>query len=402
MRARLVFAAAASLAGSAAAADVHIAGYADLRFVVPSTEDSYYRGDLSKLRYGYRDERVTAKLSDIVGEARILVTPEWTVTATGRISGDYGPAIDITEGFVRYRPVSTTAWRWSLKLGAFFPPVSLENDQIGWTSAWTITPSAINSWVGYELRTIGGEGTMEWRFDNGSVALSGAVFGWNDPAGVLLADRGWSLDDRASGLLGRERIPDAIGYAFHATGPSYTRLFSEIDGRPGWYLNLSWQAAGIGSFELMRYDNNADPSVKRDSIFAWHTSFWNAGYKKEFDNVTLMAQAMTGSTEIRPAPSRRAATNFAAAYLLTGIDLDPWRLAARLDVFRTHTIAASSSLQNEDGVAGTFAATYWARSWLQLTGELIVVDSTRPQRTLEGDPPHITEREFQLLARGFF
>src|SRR5258705_9405197 len=60
-----------------------------------------------------------------------------------------------------YRPVSTSAFRWSIKAGAFFPPISLENTEIGWTSPWTLTPSAINAWVGEELRTIGLEGRSE-------------------------------------------------------------------------------------------------------------------------------------------------------------------------------------------------------------------------------------------------
>ena len=48
---------------------------------------------------------------------------------------------------------------WSVKTGAFFPTISLENDDLGWTSPYTLTPSAINSWIGEELRTIGSEGT---------------------------------------------------------------------------------------------------------------------------------------------------------------------------------------------------------------------------------------------------
>ena len=52
----------------------------------------------------------------------------------------------------RRRPVS-----WSVKAGAFFPTISLENDDLGWTSPYTLTPSAINSWIGEELRTIGSE-----------------------------------------------------------------------------------------------------------------------------------------------------------------------------------------------------------------------------------------------------
>ena len=50
----------------------------------------------------------------------------------------------------------------------------------------------------------------------------------------------------------------------------------------------------------------------------------------------------------------------------------------------------------------SLAATWFARSWLQFTGEFIVVDSTRPQRMIANDPAHVTERQFQLLARLYY
>ncbi len=388
--------------GSAQAADFHFDGYADLRLVAPPTDGSATYGDLGKLRYGYDDGSVAAKIGDIVGEARAQIVPELMAVAVGRINAQYGPAVDLIEAYLRYRPVSTSAWRWSVKLGAFFPPGSLENDQIGWTSAWTITPSAINSWIGYELRTIGAEGRIEWRRDDGTLALTGALFGWNDPAGVLIADRGWSFDDRVSGIFEHERLPDAVAISQHKTSPVQAELFRELDNTPGWYLNLSWDPADIGSFQIMRYDNDADPKVQSGGQFAWHTNFWNAGFSKQIENVTLLAQAMTGSTKIQPSPTFYTATNFSSAYVLAGIDLDPWRLAARVDLFRTQTHATFPSPASENGSSGTLAATWFARSWLQFTGELIVVDSTRLQRLIVNDPAHVTERQLQLMARLFY
>ena len=49
-----------------------------------------------------------------------------------------------------------------MKAGAFFPTISLENDDIGWTSPYTLSASAINTWIGEELRTIGTEGTLRF------------------------------------------------------------------------------------------------------------------------------------------------------------------------------------------------------------------------------------------------
>src|SRR5258705_6925122 len=145
-----------------------------------------------------------------------------------------------------YRPVSTSAFRWSIKAGAFFPPISLENTEIGWTSPWTLTPSAINTWVGEELRTIGLEGMLEWRSEVRTIAFMASIYGWNDPAGILVADRGWALHDRVTGLIDRPREPDAIAYATHVPEPLYTYEVLEIDGRPGWYAAASWDEAALG------------------------------------------------------------------------------------------------------------------------------------------------------------
>src|SRR5207248_11116308 len=99
------------------------------------------------------------------------------------------PPPGVLEATGRYQPISSRDCLWSINLGAFFPPISLENESTGWTSPWTLTPSAINSWVGDELRTIGAETSLLWRYQGGEAGLLGAVYGANDPAGALLADR---------------------------------------------------------------------------------------------------------------------------------------------------------------------------------------------------------------------
>jgi hypothetical protein len=362
-------------AGSGRAADFDVSGFVDARLIVPSKQGSYAYGDLGKLRYGYDSGSTAAKLASITAEARLHVAPELLVAVTGRIDPNYGPSADLIEAYACYAPPSTGSWRWSVKAGAFFPPGSQENDQIGWTSAWTITPSAINSWIGYELRTIGAEGRLERRPKAGTLALTGAIYGANDPSGVLIADRGWSLDDRVSGLFEQERIPDAMAVLFHTSPPLHADEFREIDNAPGWYVMASWRDPGLGDFSLMRYDNNADPSFRRGGQFAWRTDFWNAGYRKQIDRVTLLAQAMSGSTEIEPAPGRRFVTHFSSAFVLGGLDLGDWRLAARGETFRTHTLAQSPSVLSENGYAGTLAVTWYSRDWLQLTAESIVVGS---------------------------
>jgi hypothetical protein len=397
---RLLCAGALTLAGPAAAANFMFEGYGDLRLVAPPPTGAYLDGYLGKLRYGDDDE--VFQPGDLIGEGRVLITPELMATATARVNAQYGPGVDLLEGYVRYRPVSTNEWRWSVKVGAFFPPFSLENEQVGWSSFWTITPSAINSWVGEELRIIGAEGMLEWRRESGDITLVGAIFGWNDPAGVMIADRGWTFDDRVSGLFEHFRLPDATAINLGVMPPIFANLFTEMDDSPGWYLDLSWEPADIGGFEIMRYDNNADPSVIKGDQIAWHTSFWDVGFQKQIGKLTVLSQGMSGATTIEPSHFFHQTTDFKSAYALIGYDMDEWWAAARFDVFQTRTRASFPSTLNEDGHAFTFSVSWLPEKWLRLTGELLSVDDRRDERVVVGEAPHQIETQFQFLVRVYF
>jgi len=391
------------LPAPAVAADVSFNGMLDARFFVPPADGSYLVGDLGKLRFGYDDGNASAQFVQALGEGRVLVTPELLASATARFDPNYGPAVDLLEAWVRYRPVSNSPWRWSVKAGAFFPPISLENDEIGWTDFWTLTPSAVNSWLGSEIRIIGTEGTLEWRRNGGTVTIIGSVFAWNENAGELIADRGWNLDDRVTGLYEQTRLPDASVILSGDTPPVTEHLFKQFDDRPGWYLDLSWEPEGIGGFEIMRYDNDSDPKARRRDDVAWHTSFWDFGLQKQIGNVTLLSQALLGSTAIEPSSEFQLHTNFRSVYGLAGLDLDKWWLAARVEWFQTRTRAPGSlELLSEDGHAVTVSASWLPVHWLRVTSEFLVSDSTRPERALVGDAPRQIEKQFQLAMRIYF
>jgi hypothetical protein len=375
----------------------HVTGYGDVRLVAPPATDAYLDGGLGKLRFGADDANF--KLGDAIAEAS-LAGDAWSAQADARLNAAYGPAIDLLEAYVRYAPQSNTQWRWSARAGAFFAPLSLENEQVGWSSFWTVTPSAVNSWVGAELRTVGAEGTLEWHSNGNDVTLIGALFGFNDTAGVLIAERGWNFDDRAAGLFEAARLPDAVAVAAHRAPPLEMHLFREIDDTPGWYLDLSYEIDGQTGFEFMRYDNAADPTRPR----AWHTSFWDLGFRRQIGAVTLLSQAVSGGTVIRPSAASFTATDFKAAYVLIGWDLDAWWLAARADLFqtRTRTAALTPSPLSEDGHAFDVTASFLPRSWLRLSAEYLLIDDTRAQRAFVGDAPHQTENQFQLVLRTYF
>src|SRR5947207_2962638 len=359
--------------------DFGASGYVDLRLVASGDEISWLQGGLGKLRYGKDDSNF--QFAGAVGQGYVLLTPEILTVAVARIEPEQRTFADLLEAYVEYRPVSTSPWRWSIKGGAFFAPFSLENTEIGWSSYWTITPSAINSWFGDELRTIGAEGTLDWRTDEGTFEVIAAAFGWNDPAGVMIADRGWSMDDRPTGIFDRLREPDATVLLFGGTPPEHTPIFDEFDNRAGWYAGVSWDDTAQWHVEIERYDNEADPAAHHGDYFAWRTKFWNAGFSWKHGEFTFLSQALAGDTVIAPFPGFESTTDFESAYALVGWERDAWRVALRGDWSRTKTKATfgTSPFLSENGNAITGAVTWLPREWLRLTGEVLWIDSTRDE-----------------------
>ena len=398
-RAALALLVVAALPGSVSAQDYHLDLFGDVRVVAPPDERSWNDGGLGKTRYG--DGGVSPELGEIsaIGSAHPL--PELETYAHARYEPTQNHPIDLIEAFARYRPVSTTSWRWSVKLGAFFPPVSLENEGIGWTSLWTLTPSAINSWVGDELRTVGGEAQLEWRGEAHQIEATGALFGLNDSAGALLADRGWTFDDRPVGLFDHSRLPDVLARPGQSP-PLFTQPFQEIDNRVGFYVGLSWRWLDYGRVAMLYYDNDSNPSAEHGE-YAWHTRFWSLGAETAIDAFVIKSQVMVGSTVIAPEGNGNR-TDFEAAYVLVGWERGAWRLAARGDQFSTtnESYGYGAVDLGETGYAATLAATWRPLSWLRITGELLHIDSTREQRELEGLPAHTRDTQFQLAFRLFY
>jgi hypothetical protein len=400
MRQTLCLFALLAVAAPARAAQFDFTGDVDFRLVLPPSDDrSWLEGGLGKLRYGEGDSNF--QFAGAIGQAQAIITPELLAVAVARLELQQRSSLDLLEAYARYRPVSTTQWRWSVKGGAFFAPMSLENTELGWAPYWTITPSAINSWFGDELRTVGTEFMLEWRRDEGTLSLIGSGFGDNEPAGVLIADRGWAMDDVPTGLFDQPREPDATLKLFGATPPGTTPMFAQYDDQIGWYAGASWNDASQWRAEVFRYDNEADPSAHQDGHYGWHTAFWDGGFSDQLGEFTMLSQALTGNTIIAPAPGFSSVTDYASAYALLGWERDDWRLAGRADTFRTqtHDTFGSSPAFSENGYALTAAATWLPNDWFRLTGEILALSSKRGERAVVGIDPQQEETQFQLSAR---
>jgi hypothetical protein len=383
----------------AEALDFDYQGYADFRVIVPATERGWLDGGLGKLRFGGNQPDPDFRFAEAVAQGTLTLSDDVRVIVVPRLEPEQRSGIDLLEAYGVWRP-NMDGWHGSLKVGAFFPPFSLENTDLGWTSPYTLTPSAINSWVGDELRTLGAEAHVDRSTSAGVFSLTAALVCCNDPAGVLIADRGWTLDDRPTGLIEEVRLPDTTLKLFHAPFPDRTPLFLEIDHAVGWYAGASWSMAGVGKLALYRYDNEGDPAAFQADYFAWRTRFWSAGWESHLGSLSILAQGLSGDTAIEPFAGFIATTKYKSAYLLAAYDFDDVRIAARAEAFQTRA-TSGHGLFDEDGHAITAAASWMPKDWLRLTAELIAIDSRRGERVLDGVSANQSDTQFQFSVRLF-
>jgi len=392
-----------ALVAPARALDFSIHGYGDVRLVGAPSQTSWVKGGLSKFRYGGAS---VLRFAEGVAEARLSLDDNFSLVGVLRAEPQDRDVVDPLEVYVLWHDAAgETGLSWSVKAGAFFPTISLENDDLGWTSPYTLTPSAINSWIGEELRTMGGEATLRWKTERaGTFSAIGSIYCCNDPTGILLADRGWAMDDRPTGLLERVRMPDASLRLFHAPVPGRTGEFIEIDKRLGWYAGLGWQMGDIGKLTVLRYDNQGDPADRSPRDTAWETKFWSFGARTQIAGVVLIAQQLTGYTSV-VVRGAESVTKFQSGFLLASYDVDDdWRVSLRGDVFQTrHLTATPPHIMSEDGHAVTAAVIWSGYDWLRLTGEVLVMDSRRLEYLNAGLPSAgLPQSQVQLSARVFF
>jgi hypothetical protein len=399
MRLDLLGASIAALAlwcAPAMAVETQFQGYMDFRLVFPPSERSWLDGGLGKLRFGSAQPSPDLRFAEAIGQESVDFSSDISAVAVVRIEPRDPNVVDLQEAYLAWRPPENGALQLATKLGAFFPPISLENEDLGWTSPYTITPSAINTWIGEELRTIGDETTLSWTRFNNLLSITGSLFCCNDPAGALIAARGWGLDDRPTGLFERLRLPDAVMTLYGAPIPGTTGEFEEIDGRVGWYLGATEAITGIGSISVIRYDNNGDPATYNDRDGTWKTRFWNVSMRTRIGGVYVLAQGLTGDTAIGAVPFL-SVTNFDSAYVLAAYDIGKWRASARIEAFQTRT--PGFIVMDEDGHAITLALSWMPSDWLKLSNELLLLDSRAGTRAVLGMPTSRQDVQYQTSVR---
>ncbi len=371
----------------------------DTRLVASDGERSFLDDGLGALRYG------ESKSGIQLGRLRFALTqPIGNILALHLDASSWGDhdktPIGPTEAFLELRPYPHAGFRARVRAGAFYAPISLENRAAGWESPYTLSSSALNSWIGEELRTIGIESELDWLgtrlghdFDVGVV---GSAFGWNEPAGAELASHGFAINDRQTVLFGQD------GESGPLPGEGLNE-FREFDGRVGTYFGLNVRYLDRLVVQALHYDNHADPSSYDPVIneHAWATHFDSAGARWELpDGWTVISQWLEGETYVAPAGLGELEWAFRARFGLLSKQFGKHTLSVRYDAFE---VGADPPMQLglQNGHAVTLAYLYEPDEHWRFALEAVRVRSSESNRTLllGETTPFATENMLQLSVR---
>ena len=381
----------------------------DARLAVANGATSFVNGGFGKTRFQGNDSRGYRAQGGPM-EAALVWTPRFSSSLSADVSlawqRDHHDGLGLMEAFVNYLPAQTGKVRFSGRAGLMWPEISLEHSTGGaWSVVNTITPSAINSWVGEEVKVVGAEGTLRTSLGAHDFSATGGVFGWNDTSGTLLSYRGWALQDIKATGFGYFRLPPLNSF-ITLLQQNKTQSTVEIDHQPGWYARIDWHPPQPFGVALFYYDNRGDPEAFTAlGQWGWRTRFWNLGVNAKLGPATkILAQGMTGST-IMGFPEGGQSwvhTDFKSAYLLVVHDFGRFALTGRIEDFQTREHGSEMPPNNsENGWAWTLATRIPINDHLTGFVEALNVRSDRGTRVdLGGLPsPFESQMVFQIALR---
>ena len=384
-------------------------GFAAGRAVAVESRPSWLTGDFGRLDLGDEDEFAVGKLhAALEWQANDHVLFYLHGFARTEPSEHRGDDFGIVEGYIDLTATLRSADRARARLGLFLPPTSQENVESAWASPYTITLSAINTWIAEEIRLTGV--LMDYTFALGTVdslQFGAAGFGGNDSAGALLAWRGWSLGDRLTGLGEVVPLPplDSLTTGgFRIQRADGTQPFgSDLDDRPGAAGFVRFRRPDVLTVQLSRIDTRGDRGF-HDGEYAWRTRFDLLGITwHPSPSWDLVGEYLVGETGMGISGAARAQVDLESSYLLASWHSPRFRVTARYDRFETTERDFSlAELNDESGTAWTVAAFWEARAGLRLGLQLLDLEADRPAAAQSGFSANTDGRSALFELRWYF
>lgn len=298
--------------------------------------------------------------------------------------------------------------RLDLRFGFFFLPTSRENTEVGWSSPYTLTFSALNSWIGEEVRPTGFEASYTRRLGAGDLRATALVFGGNDASGALLAWRGFVMSSRVA--LWGEKLPlpplpslqrdDQFGLQRDDGSQSYGE---DLDGRAGHFFALRYELPERLVLQVDQWDNRGDRRLHQGE-YAWATSFRHAAAEwRATPRLIVIGEWMDGKTGMGLLTTPHVDVDFEVAYLLASWQQGPFRLSLRRDEFELVDRDGTTEPNGEEGNANTAALFYDSpsKAW-RLGLEWLEIDGDRPAALASGGNPEVGGQSLRFEVRYYF
>jgi hypothetical protein len=388
-------------------------GVLDLRLAAATGEKSWTDYGYGKTRYSGPKGGDGFKITPQLAEAALVWKPRFTWSLSGYVHLQHQPEqendVDLNEAYLNWKPTPTSAWRYGARLGLFYPPISQEHTDGAWGVASTITPSAINSWVGEEVKVIGLEAKVSRTLGNGAeLGFTAALFDHNDTSGTLLSLRGWALHDVQSVAYGGQPLPTLLPRyrGIWRNQALFTLPVLELDNRLGAYARIDWRTGGKANFNVFYYDNAGNRTAVTNGQWSWDTRFVNVGASYDLDQRTrLLAQYMNGETleGFQTARGFWIDVGFTSAYVMATRAVGKGSLSARAEFFNTRDRTYQERDDNDEhGWALTGAYRYDLTSFATLKVEAMHVGSDRAGRIYDGTRPRQDQTVIQSALRLHF
>ncbi|ASD65691.1 hypothetical protein [Pseudoalteromonas piscicida] len=365
---------------------------------------AWYQPGWGVTRFGKGESDITLSRGAI--DWRVDFSSAWSLHGVTQYVSDPDDKLGFTELYLQYRTLPKNGRRVIVRAGGFYPKFSVENPDIGWSSPYTYQYSAINAWIGEEVRVFGGEVAIEQPKTHRSrgQGFKGVfgVFKGNDPAGTLLAWRGFTVHDRQS--VFNESLPFAAVESLNTPQlqlqAQHVEPFSEVDGRFGYYVGYHRDFSNRSKINVYWYDNNGDPSKINYRIgqYAWDTKFISAAWRYKLTLKTqLLIQGMAGSTAM--GGNRGVDIDFNSWFLLLSHKFDDWRFSVRAEQFKVIDKDDWQFDPNQsDGHALTAAVKCQINSSWLVGGELLNLTTTVANREAFNGKPKQTDNVWRLSA----
>jgi len=244
-----------------------------------------------------------------------------------------------------------------LRAGQFFLPTSRENKDALWQSPYTVNFSALNSWIGEEVRPIGAD--LQYRHVTArghAITAAATAFRGNDTMGTLLAWRGWSSGNRLA--THGETLPLRPEILTHFPAPNRgTQPFGkDLDGRTGWSGRVRYSLPERANVQWTYVDNRGDRALYGGE-YSWATRFHHFGAEiGNPDRLVVAAEYLRGATGMGLRHGAFVDAGFYATYVLVSHKRGRNRWSARYETFNTTERDFSIAENNaEQGRAWTFA-----------------------------------------------